>query len=133
MLTLGTDNGWWSSVLTLQEFADYYGPPSRNGEPKSIPSSWLSAGSGTANAGMVIGCLIAGAVGKLIGRRWSIVLLVTIALIGMVIQNVIHSFWAVMAGRMVNAISMGIEANVSESKRWNRLALIISDHTYLHG
>ncbi|KAF2166745.1 hypothetical protein M409DRAFT_22799 [Zasmidium cellare ATCC 36951] len=110
-LNFGFDNGWWSSVLTVQEFADYYGPPSTTGESRAIPSSWQSAGSGTANAGMVIGCLIAGAVGRKIGRRWSIVLLVVIALMGMVIQNVIHSFWAVMAGRMVNAISMGIEAN----------------------
>ncbi|KAK4496206.1 hypothetical protein PRZ48_012186 [Zasmidium cellare] len=110
-LNFGFDNGWWSSVLSLQQFANYYGPPSVNGEPKAIPSSWQSAGSGTAHAGMVIGCIIAGAVGRKIGRRWSIGLLVFIAWVGMVIQNVIHSFWAVMAGRMINAISMGIEAN----------------------
>lgn len=91
-------------MLSLQEFADYYGPPSPDGGPKSLPSSWQSAGSGTANAGMVIGCLIAGAMGRRIGRRMSIVVLVGIALIGMAIQNAIHSYWAVMVGRMVNAV-----------------------------
>ncbi|KAK5127556.1 hypothetical protein LTR85_006896 [Meristemomyces frigidus] len=111
-INFGFDNNWWNCALSLQEFADYYGPPSKDGGPKTLPSSWQSAGSGTANAGMVIGCLIAGAIGRRVGRRMSIVVLVGIALVGMIIQNAIHSFWAVMAGRMINAISMGIESNV---------------------
>lgn len=83
---------------------------------------------------MVIGCLISGAVGRLIGRRWSIVMLVIIALIGMVIQNVIHYFWAVMAGRMVNAISMGIEANVGSHGILRKTGSdSTSDDSYLHG
>ncbi|KAL5338970.1 general substrate transporter [Aspergillus crustosus] len=110
-LNFGFDNGWWACVLPLEAFIDYYAPPGST----SIPSSWQSTGSGTANAGLVIGCLIAGVCGRRLGRKWSIVLLVVIALVGMVIQNAIQSYWAVMAGRMVNAISMGIEANVIPS------------------
>ncbi|KAL4879706.1 general substrate transporter [Aspergillus karnatakaensis] len=107
-LNFGFDNGWWACVLPLEAFISYYAPPGS----ESIPSTWQSAGTGTANAGLVIGCMIAGACGNKLGRKWSIVLLVAIALVGMVIQNAIKSYWAVMAGRMVNAISMGIEANV---------------------
>ncbi|KAI1847736.1 hypothetical protein JX266_006231 [Neoarthrinium moseri] len=107
-INFGFDNGWWSCVLPLNQFIAYYGPPGAT----ALPSSWQSAGSGTGNAGLVIGCCIAGAIGRRIGRRWSIVLLVAIALVGMIVQNAIQSFWAVMAGRMINSISMGIEANV---------------------
>ncbi|KAL4870727.1 hypothetical protein BDV12DRAFT_195199 [Aspergillus spectabilis] len=107
-LNFGFDNGWWACVSPLEAFIAYYGPPGA----EAIPSSWQSTGSGTANAGLVIGCLIAGACDNKLGRRWSIVLLVIIALVGMMSQNAIQSYWAVMAGRMVNAISMGIEANV---------------------
>ncbi|KAL3460121.1 general substrate transporter [Aspergillus heterothallicus] len=107
-LNFGFDNGWWACVLPLDAFIRHYAPPGST----EIPSTWQSAGTGTANAGLVIGCLIAGAIGNKLGRKWSIILLVTIALIGMVIQNAIQSYWAVMVGRMVNAMSMGIEANV---------------------
>jgi MFS family permease len=101
-LNFGFDNGWWACVLPLEAFIEYYAPPGSD----AIPPSWQSTGSGTANAGLVIGCLIAGACGNRLGRKWSIVLLVIIALVGMVIRNAIQSYWAVMVGRMVNAISM---------------------------
>ncbi|KAL2848406.1 general substrate transporter [Aspergillus pseudoustus] len=107
-LNFGFDNGWWACVLPLDAFIRYYAPPGAT----QIPSSWQSAGTGTANAGLVLGCLIAGAIGNKLGRKRSIVLLVIIALLGMVIQNAIQNYWAVMVGRMVNAMSMGIEANV---------------------
>ncbi|KAL4963274.1 general substrate transporter [Aspergillus stella-maris] len=106
-LNFGYDNGWWASAIALPAFINHYAPGN-----DSIPSTWQSAGTGTGNAGLVIGCLIAGVTGNKLGRKWSIILLVIIALVGMVIQNAIQSYWAVMVGRMINSISMGIEANV---------------------
>lgn len=55
---------------------------------------------------MVIGCIIAGPLISRIGRRNTVLVIIAIALIGMLMQNVIPSFWGVMVGRMVNAISM---------------------------
>ncbi|KAL4798785.1 general substrate transporter [Aspergillus venezuelensis] len=106
-LNFGYDNGWWASAIALPAFINHYAPGN-----DSIPSTWQSAGTGTGNAGLVIGCLVAGVTGNKPGRKWSIILLVVIALVGMVIQNAIQSYWAVMVGRMINSISMGIEANV---------------------
>lgn len=74
---------------------------------KVLPSSWQSAGSVTGNAGMVIGCVIAGPLISRIGRKKNTVLaIIAIALVGMLMQKVIPNYWGVMVGRMVNAISM---------------------------
>ncbi|KAI1342309.1 putative transporter [Xylariaceae sp. FL0016] len=107
-VNFGFDNAWWNCVLPLSQFIEYYGPPGAT----ALPATWQSAGSGIGTGGMVIGCCIGSAIGKKIGRKWTIVVLVCIAIVGMVIQNAIHSFWAVIVGRMINSISMGIEANV---------------------
>ena len=72
----------------------------------SLPSSWQSAGSGTGNAGMAIGCIIASPLISRIGRKNTVLVILTIALIGMVIQNAVPNYWGIMVGRMINAISM---------------------------
>ena len=41
------------------------------------------------------------------GRKITIVIVCVIALVGMTISSAINSYWGIMAGRLVNAISMG--------------------------
>lgn len=72
----------------------------------TIPSSWLSAGSGTPNAGLAIGAIIAGPVIERLGRRYTVGAICTLAFIGMIIQNAVPSYWGVMAGRIINGVSM---------------------------
>lgn len=55
---------------------------------------------------MAIGCIIASPVISRIGRKNTVLVILTIALIGMVLQNAIPSYWGIMVGRMINAISM---------------------------
>lgn len=102
----GFDNGWWSNVIALPQFAKRFGVVNPETGEKYIPSSWLSAGSGTGNAGMAIGCIIASPIIRRIGRKFTVLAICVIAFIGMTMQNAIPSYWGVMAGRMVNAISM---------------------------
>lgn len=78
---------------------------------KSIPSSWLSIASGTPIAGWVIGCVIASEITRRLGRRMTVVVICIIAIVGITIQAAVNNYWAIMAGRLVNSISMGIEAN----------------------
>ncbi len=106
MQNVGIDNGWWATVLTVDNFIKTYGQKNEKTGKYSIPSSWLSAGSGTANAGMTVGAAVAGPIIAKIGRKWSTVVIVIIGLIGMVIQNAVPNYWGVMAGRTINAISM---------------------------
>lgn len=88
----------------MQQFINRFGKEVDG--KKILPSSWLSAGSGTGNAGMAIGCIIAGPICRTLGRRWTVIVIVAIALIGMIIQNAVPSYWGIMVGRMINAISM---------------------------
>nr|KAK5450731.1 hypothetical protein LTR18_000747 [Exophiala xenobiotica] len=110
-INFGIDNGWWATALTVTNFKQTYGVWDETKQAYAFPSTWLSAGSGTANAGMAIGCMIAGPIIERLGRRLTIVVIVIIGLIGMIIQNAVPSYWGIMAGRTVNAVSMGIEIN----------------------
>jgi MFS transporter, SP family, sugar:H+ symporter len=55
--------------------------------------------------------MVAGFLTRNFGRRMTIVILCIIALVGMIIQAATHNFWALMMGRLINSLSMGIEAN----------------------
>lgn len=107
----GYDNNWWSGMITLHSFINAYGDKQGPGEDRILPSSWLSAASGTPIAGWIIGCLIAGFLTRSIGRKMTIVIICVIGLIGMIIQAAVVNYWALMIGRLINAFSMGIEAN----------------------
>lgn len=56
------------------------------GEPKVIPSTWQSAGTGTPNAGMALGCIVGGYCSAYLGRKLTIVVLSVISIVGVVIQ-----------------------------------------------
>ena len=74
-----------------------------------VPSTWLSIGSGTPQAGLAFGCLIAGSIGRAVGRVRCFYLAATIGMVGILIQAAtMHSYWQFMAGRVINSVSMGI-------------------------
>ncbi|CAK7240812.1 MAG: hypothetical protein STHCBS139747_002260 [Sporothrix thermara] len=110
-INFGFDNGWWGTLIALPQFINRFGVLDEKTGTYSLPSSWQSAGSGTGNAGMAIGCIIASPLISRIGRKNTVLVILTIALIGMVIQNAVPNYWGIMVGRMINAISMGLEAN----------------------
>lgn len=111
MQNFGYDNNWWAGVNNMQSFIDDYGLKDGNAEHRTLPSSWLSAASGTPLAGWIIGCLVAGFLTRRVGRKWTIIVICIVALVGMVIQVAVKNFWALVAGRLINAFSMGLEAN----------------------
>jgi SP family sugar:H+ symporter-like MFS transporter len=75
----------------------------------AVPSSWLSTGSGTPQAGLALGCLIAGTIGRRVGRVKSFYLAAAISIVGVLIQaTTMRSYWQLMTGRIVNSVSMGI-------------------------
>ncbi|BCS17206.1 uncharacterized protein APUU_10034A [Aspergillus puulaauensis] len=108
----GFDLAWWSSCLGLQQFADDYGVSPGPGQANVIPAAWQSAGTGTPNAGMAIGCIVGGYCNAYIGRKMTIIVLAVVSIVGVVLQCAVPSYWAVIAGRTINGISMGMEANV---------------------
>ncbi|BDD57002.1 hypothetical protein MAP00_002411 [Monascus purpureus] len=108
----GFDLAWWSSCLGLQQFADDYGVSDGPGQKKYIPSNWQSAGTGTPNAGMAIGCIFGGFCCQYLGRKMTIVVLAIVSIVGVVIQCAVPSYWGVLVGRTINGISMGMESNV---------------------
>ncbi|KAF2087331.1 putative transporter [Saccharata proteae CBS 121410] len=111
MQNFGLDNNWWSAVISMDKFANDLGTYVDGSTTKTLPSSWLSIASGTPIAGWVIGCLIASEVTRRLGRRKTVVLLCIISMIGIIIQSAIQNYWGIMAGRLVNAVAMGLEAN----------------------
>lgn len=56
------------------------------GGPKVIPSTWQSAGTGTPNAGMALGCIVGGYSSAYLGRKMTIVVLSIISIVGVIIQ-----------------------------------------------
>ncbi|KAL3467095.1 hypothetical protein BJX64DRAFT_283824 [Aspergillus heterothallicus] len=111
-INFGFDISWWASYLGIAEFKERYGVSPGPGEDKVIPSTWQSAGTGTPNAGMAIGCLIGGYANQWLGRKWMIALLSIIAIIGITLQVSVDSYWGILVGRTINGLSVGMEANV---------------------
>jgi SP family sugar:H+ symporter-like MFS transporter len=75
----------------------------------AVPATWLSTGSGTPQAGLALGCLLAGTIGRRVGRVKSFYLAAAISIVGVLIQaTTMRSYWQLMAGRVVNSVSMGI-------------------------
>ncbi|GME57872.1 putative high-affinity glucose transporter protein [Neofusicoccum parvum] len=110
-MNFGVDNNYWSAVVSMDKFSADLGTSVGGSTTKSIPSSWLSIASGTPIAGWVIGCVIASEITRRLGRRMTVVVICIIAIVGIIIQAAVNNYWAIMAGRLVNSISMGIEAN----------------------
>ncbi|KAH8690616.1 general substrate transporter [Talaromyces proteolyticus] len=111
-INFGFDISWWASCLGVDEFKEKYGVSPGPGQPKVIPTTWQSAGSGTPNAGMAIGCLLGGYANFLLGRKKTIALLSVIAIVGIIIQVSTDSYWGIIVGRTINGLSIGMEANV---------------------
>ncbi|OJD31516.1 general substrate transporter [Diplodia corticola] len=110
-MNFGVDNNYWSAVVSMDKFAADLGTRVGGSTVNSIPSSWLSIASGTPIAGWVIGCVVASEITRRLGRRLTVVIICIIAIVGIIIQSAVSNYWAIMAGRLVNSVSMGIEAN----------------------
>ncbi|KAL4738267.1 general substrate transporter [Aspergillus similis] len=108
----GIDYGYWSGMLDIAQFLRDFGVYNAETDAYSIPSSWQSAGSGAPVAGLAVGSLISGAVGKRLGRIKTFRLSAVISVVGIVIQSTaMHSYWQVMVGRIINTLALGILAN----------------------
>lgn len=55
-----------------------------------------------------MGCFVASYLTSGLGRRKTIMVVCGIALVGMIMQAAIPNYWGLMAGRLVNAVSMGM-------------------------
>lgn len=110
-MNFGLDNNYWSAVVSMDKFSADLGTHVGHSTTRTIPSSWLSIASGTPIAGWVIGCVIASEITRRLGRRLTVVVICVIAIVGIIIQSAVNNYWAIMAGRLVNSVSMGIEAN----------------------
>lgn len=108
-ISFGIDNNFWSGFLGMSQFKKDFGVWDDTSGEWIIPSTWQSIATGTPTAGMAVGCLISGFVGQRLGRIRSFLLAAVIAIVGILIQATsFHAFWQLMAGRIINSISMGI-------------------------
>lgn len=91
----------------MQRFIDDYGVLKGPGEGYYLPSYWISVASGTPLAGWVLGCFISSEISTRFGRKPTLVVVCTLAIIGIVLQPSIPNYWGIMAGRLINSVSMG--------------------------
>lgn len=106
------DFGYWSGVLGMEQFAKVFGTYNASEDNYHIPSSWKSAGSGLPMAGLAMGALLSGFVGRPLGRVRTLQLSYVIALVGVVIQSTaVTSYWQITVGRIITAVALGILAN----------------------
>ncbi|KAL4801801.1 general substrate transporter [Aspergillus unguis] len=111
-ISFGIDYGYWSGMLNIPQFVQDFGVYNPETQSYYLPSSWQSAGSGPPVAGLAIGALIAGAVGRHLGRIKTFRLASIISIVGIIIQSTaMHSYWQVTAGRIITTLALGILAN----------------------
>ncbi|CAH0027792.1 unnamed protein product [Clonostachys rhizophaga] len=115
-MNFGYDNNWWAGVIGQQSFINDYGRYNGPGQDRSLPSTWLSAASGTPIARWIIGCLLAGYLTSTFGRKMTIITICVVALIGMVIQAAVLNYWVLMVGRLINAFSMGMPTELEDGE-----------------
>ncbi|KAK6423957.1 hypothetical protein LTR81_003344 [Elasticomyces elasticus] len=111
--SFGLDFNSWSGQIGMAQFKKDLGVFDQSAESYIVPSTWLSIGSGTPQAGLAFGCLVAGFVGRAIGRLRCFYLAASIRIVGILVQAAtVHSYWQFMVGRVINSVSMGIICNV---------------------
>lgn len=112
-MSFGLDNNYWSGAMALQKFADQFGRMNALTGLYSIPTVWQSVGSGTPLAGVALGCLLAAPLGERFGRKICFRIISAIATVGVLVQaTAIGSYWQIIAGRIINSVSMGIICNI---------------------
>ncbi|KIK63850.1 hypothetical protein GYMLUDRAFT_222243 [Collybiopsis luxurians FD-317 M1] len=129
-LLYGLDNGWWATVIGLDTFNAAMGSQVGEGGTISLSTSQQSAGTGLAQAGVMIGCIFSAYFNKRFGRKISIVILSVTSIIGVLIQitattssGVVilthnysiddkYRYWQLVVGRIINSIGAGLAANV---------------------
>lgn len=108
-MSYGIDLNYWSGLLGMAQFQKDFGVFDADTQAWTIPATWQSVGSGTPTAGIACGTLIAGYIGNKWGRIKAFWVAAGIGLVGILIQATsMHSFWQLVVGRIVNALSMGI-------------------------
>lgn len=96
----------------MDQFAKDFGIYHESSDSYSIPSSWKSAGSGLPTAGLAVGSMLSGILGRRLGRIRALQVSYVAAVIGIIIQSAaMHSFWQLTIGRLVTSIALGILAN----------------------
>ncbi|GAA5834241.1 hypothetical protein JCM9279_004254 [Rhodotorula babjevae] len=119
-LMFGIDNGWWGTLLGVPAFNAAFGSQTSTAEDGtvtvSLSASEQSAGTSLGMAGIMLGCALATPIGRWGGRRLGIKLMGVIALVGIIVQITASvqgfRYWQLVAGKVINSISMGIAANV---------------------
>ncbi|KAL4809091.1 general substrate transporter [Aspergillus unguis] len=109
----GMDYNYWSGFLGMARFARDFGVYNPSTGEYYIPSTWQSAATGSPTAGLALGAVVSGFIGNRIGRVKTFFVSAVIGLVGILIQAcAFGSYWQLMAGRVVNAVSLGIVCNV---------------------
>ncbi|KAL3475235.1 general substrate transporter [Aspergillus californicus] len=107
------DYNYWSGFLGMDRFHQDFGVYNDATGEWYIPSTWQSAATGTPTAGLAMGALVSGFIGNRIGRVKTFLVASVIGFAGILIQCCsFGSFWQLMVGRIVNAVSLGIVCNV---------------------
>lgn len=108
-MSYGLDLNYWSGLLGMPQFQHDFGVFDSALQTWKIPASWQSVGSGTPTAGIACGALLAGYLGNRWGRIRAFWTAAGIGLVGILIQATsVRSYWQLVGGRIVNALSMGI-------------------------
>ncbi|KAL3463482.1 hypothetical protein BJX64DRAFT_287231 [Aspergillus heterothallicus] len=108
----GMDYNYWSGFLGMTQFKKDFGVYNAATDKWYIPSTWQSVATGTPTAGLAMGALVSGCIGNRIGRVKTFFVSGVIGLVGILIQACsFGSYWQLMVGRIVNAVSLGIVCN----------------------
>lgn len=103
-----TDNGVWSGLLGFTRFNEDYGKFDPVTGTTKIPTTWQSIGTGTPQAGIALICLVATPLATRFSQKICFLTLAAIAIVGIIIQATATNYWQLIAGRIINSVSMGI-------------------------
>lgn len=101
-MLFGFDISSMSEIIGSQQYNDYFHKPA--GIRQGAIGSALAAGS-------VVGSVIAGPISNKIGRRDSIMVACMFWLVGTAVQVSTNGFGSLIAGRILNGITVGITSS----------------------
>lgn len=101
-MLFGFDISSMSAIIGTDQYNDYFDKP--NGLRQGAIGSALAAGS-------VVGSIIAGPVSNRIGRRDSVMFACFFWLLGTAIQTGTNGWGMLIAGRLINGITVGITSS----------------------
>ncbi|KAL4794756.1 high-affinity glucose transporter [Aspergillus venezuelensis] len=109
----GFDQGWWSSIMSTQQFASHFGYYNHDKETWELSERQQSLGTGLGYIGVILGLLCATPLNERLGRKNSLWIQSAVVSVGVIIESTCKTSYAqFLVGKTIVYFGGGIASNV---------------------